>query len=166
MPKLQIFYDYECPFCKRGYEDLMSLIGNYPEIELEWRPIESHPRPEDHPPHTDLCIQAFYAALELNANLSDFHAAMFHATAKERRNVEQVDVLADIVKGLLDPAKFRAIIKSGKYAAKVSENDDLAYEREGVWFVPAFRMNGRKLDARGGVGVARQELADFLENAR
>jgi predicted DsbA family dithiol-disulfide isomerase len=166
MSKLQIFYDYECPFCMRGYEDLTALIGGHPEIELEWRPIESHPRPENHPPHTDLCVQAFYAAQELNADLPRFHAAMFQAAAKERRNVEQLDVLAGIVKDVLDPAKFRAIIESGKYAGKVSENNDLAYEREGVWFVPAFRINGKKLDAKGGVGVTKEELKAFLESAR
>jgi predicted DsbA family dithiol-disulfide isomerase len=165
MPKMQIFYDYECPYCKRGYEDLQTLIGNYPEIEIEWRPVESHPRPEDHPPHTDLCIQAFYAALELNADLPKFHAAMFRAVASERRNVERLDVLAGIMKDLADSGKFRSIIESGKYAEKVTENNDLAYEHEEVWYVPAFRMNGKKLDAKGGIGVSREELREFLDKA-
>jgi predicted DsbA family dithiol-disulfide isomerase len=165
MPKMQIFYDYECPYCKRGYEDLKTLIENHPEIEIEWRPIESHPRPEDHPPHTDLCIQAFYAALELNVDLPRFHAAMFQAVAVERRNVEELNVLTGIVKDLVDPVKFRSIIESGAYAGKVNENNDLAYEHEEVWFVPAFRMNGKKLDAQGGIGVYREELKAFLEGA-
>jgi predicted DsbA family dithiol-disulfide isomerase len=160
---MRIFYDYECPFCKRGYEDLSALIGNYPDIEIEWRPIESHPRPEDHSPHTDLCVQAFYAALELNVDLPRFHAAMFQAVAVERRDVERLEVLTGIVKDLADPVKFRSLIESGKYAGKVAENNDLAYEQEGVWYVPAFRMNGKKLDAKGGVGVTREELAAFLQ---
>jgi hypothetical protein len=57
-------------------------------------------------------------------------------------------------------------MESGKYAAKVKENNDLAYDSEGVWYVPAFRMNGKKLDAKGGVGVSREELAAFLDLAR
>jgi predicted DsbA family dithiol-disulfide isomerase len=162
MPKMRIFYDYECPYCKRGYEDLMTLAGDYPEIEIEWRPVESHPRPEDHPPHTDLCIQAFYAAVELNADLPKFHAAMFQAAAVERKNVERLDVLTAVVEDLADPATFRSVIESGKYAGRAAENNDLAYEREGVWYVPAFRMNGKKLDARGGIGVSREELRAFL----
>jgi predicted DsbA family dithiol-disulfide isomerase len=72
-----------------------------------------------------------------------FFAAMFQAVAIERRNVEKVDVVIDIVKDIVDTAKFRAILESGKYAKQVDENNDLAYEHEGVWAVPAFRMNGK-----------------------
>jgi predicted DsbA family dithiol-disulfide isomerase len=110
-------------------------------------------------------VQAFYAAVELNMDLSKFHAAMFQAVAVERSDVERLDVLTGIVKDLADPAQFRSIIESGKYAGNVEGNNDLAYEREGVWYVPAFRMNGKKLDAKGGIGVSREELKAFLNQA-
>nr|WP_269775808.1 DsbA family protein [Treponema primitia] len=165
MAKMQVFYDYECPYCKKGYEYLVSYIGDYPELEIEWRPVESHPRPEDHPPHTDLSCQSYYIAKELNADMPKFHAAMFQAVAVERRNVEKPDVLVDIVKGLVDGAKFKAILESGKYAKQIDENNDLAYEKSGVWFVPAFRMNGHKLDAAAQVGVAKEQVKAFLEQA-
>jgi predicted DsbA family dithiol-disulfide isomerase len=159
---MQIFYDYECPYCKRGYEYLLEFIGEHPEIEIEWRPVEAHPRPENHPPHTDLCVQSFYVARDLGADLAAFHRAMFQAVSAERRNVEKADVLADIVKDLMDAAKFRAVLESGKYAPQVTENNDLAYEQSGVWAVPAFRMNGKKLDAVEGVGVTKEQVRDFL----
>jgi predicted DsbA family dithiol-disulfide isomerase len=163
MKKLQVFFDYECPYCKRGYESFMELAGDHPGMEVEWRPIESHPRPEDHPPHTDLSCAAYYAAAELGADMKKFFAAMFQAVAIERRDVEKVEVLIGIVKDIVDPDRFRAIIESGKYAKQVQENNDLAYEKSGVWFVPAFRMEGKKLDAKGGAGVSREELREFLE---
>jgi len=28
----------------------MEEIKSRPEIDIEWRPVESHPLPEDHPP--------------------------------------------------------------------------------------------------------------------
>jgi predicted DsbA family dithiol-disulfide isomerase len=167
MPKMRIFYDYECPFCKKGYEYLREFIGDHPEIEIEWRPIESHPRPEDHPPHTDLACQSYYIARELGLDMAKFHAAMFQAVAVERQNVEQADVLCHILKDLADPGKFKALLESGKYAKQVDENNDLAYEKSGVWFVPAFRMDTgggeKKLDAQGGVGVSREAVRDFLQ---
>ncbi|MDR2160256.1 MAG: DsbA family protein [Treponema sp.] len=162
MKKLQVFFDYECPYCKRGYEYFTELAENHPEIAVEWRPIESHPRPEDHPPHTDLACAAYYAAVELGADMKKFFAAMFQAVAVERRNVEKAEVLTGIVKDIVDADRFRAIIESGKYAKQVEENNDLAYEKSGVWFVPAFRMEGKKLDAKGGAGVSREELREFL----
>ena len=162
MTKMQVFYDYECPYCKKGYEYLMEQIDGHPEIEVEWRPVEAHPFPEDCHPHTYLACQGYYVAEELGADINAFHTAMYRAIAIERRNVEKPEVLCDILKGLVDAGKFRAILDSGKYAKQVDENNDLAYERSGVWYVPAFRMNGRKLDAKGGAGVTPEELQRFI----
>jgi predicted DsbA family dithiol-disulfide isomerase len=168
MKKIQIFYDYECPYCKRGYEDFLKCAGETPDFEIEWRPVEAHPRPENHPPHTDLACQSYYLARELGADMAAFHAAMFQAVAVERRDVEKPDVLAKILEGIVDGGKFRAALESGKYAGQIEENNDLAYEKSGVWFVPAFRMfeDGKltgKLDAQGGIGVNREELRAFLK---
>jgi predicted DsbA family dithiol-disulfide isomerase len=168
MKKLQIFYDYECPYCKKGYEDFLETVKSQPDFELEWRPIESHPRPEDHQPHTDLACQSYYLARELGADMPAFHAAMFQAVAIERQNVEKPEVLANILKGIVDGEKFLSILKSGKYAKQTDENNDLAYEKSGVWFVPSFRMFQdekltAKLDAQGGIGVTREELQAFLK---
>jgi predicted DsbA family dithiol-disulfide isomerase len=162
MAKMQIFYDYECPYCKKGYGYLLEQIGSHPEIEIEWRPVESHPLPENHPPHTYLACQAYYIAKELGADMPAFHAAMYQAVATERQNVEQADVLCAILEGIVDTAAFRAILDSGKYAKQVDENNALA-DDSSVWFLPAFRMNGKKLDARGGIGISPQELRAFLE---
>ena len=170
--KFQIFYDYECPYCKKGYETLLGLLPDYPGSEIDWKPVESHPRPEeDHRPHTDLCIQAFYIAEELGADMAAFHRALFQAVSIERKNVEKGEVIAEILKGIVDGGKFLEILKSGKYASKVDENNDLAYEKNEVWFVPAFRVpegnngTGRtpRLDAQGGIGVSREELKAFLD---
>jgi predicted DsbA family dithiol-disulfide isomerase len=163
MATMQIFYDYECPYCKIGYEYLLEQIGGHPEIEIEWRPVESHPLPENHPPHTYLACQSFYIARELGADMAAFHAAMFQAVAKERQNVEKPEVLCEILKNIIDTGQFRPILESGKYAKQVDENNNLA-DQSGVWFLPAFRMNGKKLDAKGGVGISREELKNFLGN--
>ena len=163
MAKIQIFFDYECPYCKKGYETLMELLPDYPNAEIEWTPVESHPRPEDHPPHTDLCLQSYYIALELEADMISFHEKMYQAASIERQNVEDPEVLVKILEGVLERNEFLELLKSKKYEPKVKENNDLAYEKEGVWFVPAFRSGGNKLDAKGGVGVTQDEVKSFLE---
>ena len=167
MTKLQIFYDYECPFCKRGYEDLVELLPAFPELEIEWRPIEAHPRPENFGIHTDLCIRSFYIAQELGSDMSAFHKAMFHAVVTDGKNVEKDEVIANVVKGIVDSAKLLELLKSGKYIENVNENNDLAYEKNKVWYLPAFRIPGKntpRLDAKGGIGVSREEIREFLES--
>jgi predicted DsbA family dithiol-disulfide isomerase len=167
---MRFFYDYECPYCQRGYGYLLEFIGDHPEIEIEWRPVEAHPRPENHPPHTDLCVQSYYIARELKVDMGAFHQRMFQAAAQERRNVEKIDVLAEILEGIVDHGKFRTILESNKYASQVTENNDLAYEQSGVWAVPAFRVlrkgaPDKKLDAQAGVGLTRDQIREFLAHA-
>ena len=163
MKKFEIYYDYECPYCKTGYETLLKLLPEFPEMEIEWFPVESHPRPEDHPPHTDLCLQSYYIAKELGADMAKFHPLMYQAVSAERQNVEKPEVLADILKNIVDRKKFLELLNSGKYTHKVDENNDLAYEKKGVWYVPAFRAGEIKLDAKGGIGVSKDEVLDFLK---
>jgi len=162
MAKMQFFYDYMCPYCKTGYDYLKGQIVNHPEIEVDWRPIESHPEPEDYSPHTNLVCQSYYIARELCADMDDFHDAMFRAILVDGQDVEKPEVLCDVLKDIVDATKFRNILDSKKYAKQVAANNDLA-EDNGVWFVPAFRMNGKKLDAKGGVGIKAKELRDFLK---
>ena len=140
----------------------MEEIGKHPDIAIEWLPIESHPLPEDHLPHTYLACQSYYIAQELGVDMSAFHAAMYQTIAIDRKDVENPEVLCDILIGIVDSGKFRAVLDSGKYAKQIDENNDLAYEKSGVWFVPAFRIDGKKLDAKGGVGITREELKNFL----
>ena len=172
MNNLRVFVDYECPYCKYGYEDLMAVLPDYPGLEIEWRPVEAHPRPEDSHPHTDLCIQAYYIALELGADMDAFHRALYQGVAIEKRNVEKSEVLAEILQGIVDSNKFLEILASKKYSHKVDENNDLAYEKSGVWYVPAFRVpddsikNAPRLDAKGGVGVNREEIREFLDKVK
>ena len=163
MEKIRVFSDYLCPYCKSGYETLLKLLPDYPGAKIEWIPVESHPRPENYQPHTDLCIQSYYIAMELNADLASFHSRMFHAVVVERKNVEKPEVLANIAGAIMDKSTFLEILISGKYREKVTENNDLAFEKEGVWFVPAFRAGKFKLDAKGDIGVSREDLKNFLD---
>jgi predicted DsbA family dithiol-disulfide isomerase len=164
MAEMQFFYFFECPYCKKGYEYLIEQIKDYPEIKIEWLPIEAHPLPEDHPPHTYLACQSYYIAQELGVDMPAFHAVMYQAISIERQNVEDPEVLCNILKNIVDTKKFREILDSGKYAAQIDTNNDLAYEKSGVWYIPAFRMaDGRKLDAKGGIGIKPEELQSFLK---
>jgi predicted DsbA family dithiol-disulfide isomerase len=163
MAKMQFFFDYECPHCKTGYEYLMEQIGDYPNIEIEWIPVEAHPRPEYSYPHTDLACQSFYIAEELGADMKAFNAAMYQAVSIEKQNAEDPRMLCKILEGIVDARKFSLILDSGKYAKQVDKNNKLAYEESAVWYVPAFRMNGKKLDAKGGLGISPRELQKFLK---
>ena len=77
--------------------------------------------------------------------------------------MEDPEIIYSIIKSIVDRNNFFDLINSGKFASKVTENNDLAYEKEGVWYVPAFRAGNLKLDAKGGIGVSKDEVREFLD---
>ena len=167
MRKLEVFFDYGCPFCLKGHEYLTELLPGHPDIEVAWRACEAHPRPEAAYGHySDLCVGGLFFAAEQGIDLKPFHERMYRAALKDNIDIESPAALADYFKDLLDPAAFLEALSSGRYEKAVSEANDYAYERSGVWFIPAYRMDGRKLDSAGGVGVTKAQLAEFLDGKR
>ena len=68
--KLELFFDYICPYCYRGHRMFLELLPLYPGLEVVWRPCESHPRPENTYRHSDMAIQGMryaWETLRLNA---------------------------------------------------------------------------------------------------
>lgn len=161
---LEVFFDYICPFCFRAHQYLKELIPDYPEIDILWHPCESHPRPERFGPHSDLCIQGYFFAKEKGIDSWTYHDRMYQAAQKERINIEDIDVLSDYVRDMMDAEAFRKALRQGTYSKMLADSNDLAYERSGVWAVPAYRMEGYKLDAAENIGVTKEQLRSFLDS--
>lgn len=166
MNQLEVFFDYACPFCLRAHGYLRELLPQFPQIEVVWRPCEAHPRPDPYGPHSEFCIQGFFFARERGVDLWDYHDRMFRAAFGDRVNLENPDALAAAVEGLLDPEEFRKSLLADECGAEQREANSYAYDRSGVWVVPAYRMDGRRLDSIENVGVAKAQLALFLDGAK
>mgnify|MGYP000959355207 FL=1 len=165
MPSLEVFFDYICPFCLRGHKHLLEVLPDYPEVRVLWKPCESHPRPERYGPHSDLCIQGFFFAADHGADLLKYHERMYELAQKRRADIEDIDALAGNVADLLDAEALRRALADGRYRELQQAANDYAYERNGVWAVPAYRMDGRKLDSIEGIGVTKGQIRRFLEQA-
>jgi len=162
MRKMEMFFDYACPYCLTGHEYLLEVLPKHPDVEMIWRPCEAHPRPEEYDRYSDLCVQGLLYALEKNVDIMDFHMRMYLAACKDGVDIENPDALAKAFEGLLDPVEMATALKSGKYEKAVLAANDYAYEENDVWVVPAFRMDGKKLDAIGGVGITKKQLEDYF----
>jgi len=149
----------------RGHEYLLGLIPEFPEIKIVWRPCEAHPRPESHGPHSDLMIMGMFCAVEAGADILAYHKLMYDAVHKDKINIERAAALSEYAAPLLDAVKFKEALENRVYAAELDAANDHAYEKSGVWYIPAFRMNGKKLDSVGGSGVTAADLAAFMRDA-
>lgn len=163
MPTLEVFFDYSCPYCKRGHESLLELLPSYPNITVAWRPCEAHPRPECYGLHSDLCIQAMFFVRDAQADLQVWHHRMYRACLSDRVNVESIGVICQYAEGLVDAKALKAALCSGVYKEELAKANAYAYEQSGVWAVPSYRMDGRSLDAVENVGVTKAQLREFLQ---
>lgn len=153
MRHLDVFFDYACPYCLRAHGHLKELLPAYPQVEVRWHPCESHPRPERYGPHSDFCIQGHFFAAAHGVDVSAYHYRVYRAIWKDRVDVEDIDALSRCVADLLDADAFR-------------DANALAYDRSGVWVVPAYRLDGRNLDPGEDVGVSKEQLRRFLDDVK
>jgi len=159
---MEVFFDYSCPYCLTGHEYLVELISKYQDIEIIWCPCEAHPRPEEYSRYSDLCVQGLFYALEQNIDIWDFHMKMYNAACKDGVDIEDPVALSNVFIDLFDPKGMIDAIKEGRFEQAVLDANDYAYEESDVWVVPAFRMDGKKLDAIGGVGITKADLNKFM----
>lgn len=163
--KLEVFFDYACPYCLTGLGYLKKLIPAHPDIEIVWQPCEAHPRPERHGIHSDLAIQGLYYILEHGLDAWAYHDCVFNAVFEEKLNIESVEVLGECVKiPGFDAGEYKAAIKSGKYSQKQRDNNRYAWGENGLFAVPSYKMNGERLNSRDGRPVSETQLAAFLKN--
>ncbi|MCL2580344.1 MAG: DsbA family protein [Oscillospiraceae bacterium] len=172
MKQIEVFMDYACPFCSKGWRMLLPLLPDYPNAEIVWRLCEASPRPEDgspdesHGKHSDLCIQAAFYAADQGVDMIGFHDKMYYRYHKEKLDVEDIETLVGALTDLVDPDGLRDALVSGKYRQALKDANDYAYNRAGVYIIPAFRMGGHKLDSAAMIGVTQEQIKDFLNLTR
>lgn len=166
MSQLEFFYDYTCPFCMRGYEALLKQLDQHPDIEVLWRPCDVNPVPVSNPYFSNLGIQGFFFAQDEGCDLIEYNTRVFRAANVDRVGRHDRAAFAEYVKDLLDPQASIEVLENEKYKDKQIEGNDYAYEQNGVWYIPALRMNGKKLDASGGLGLSEKQIEKFLKKAK
>ena len=164
MRKLEVFFDYICPFCFKGHGYLMELLQNYPGIEIEWRPCEAHPRPETYGRHSDLCARTMYFALAHGADPAEYHRLMFQAAFTDQADIEDINTIVKITEGLLDGDGLRNALAGNQFEDSLLENNRLAWEIYRFPAVPSYRLDGKILKSKAGIGVTKTQLDDFLHS--
>ena len=163
--KLEVYFDYICPYCRKAHPYITEIMEAYPEIEVEWRPCEAHPRPERYGMHSDLCVRGYYYALDHGVEPELYHQRIYGGIFGKPCNVEDVQVLAGLLEGLVDSADFAKAMADGAYAQKPDENNELVWDIHEFSAVPSLVLDGQKLCAKEGVGLTKKMIEDFIKKA-
>ena len=162
--KLEMFYDYACPYCLTGHEYLLEVLKDFPEVELVWYPCEAHPRPEVYGRYSDLCARGMYVAADMGADLMDYHMQMYKIALGKQVDIEDAIALGEALDGLVAAAKFAEELGSGKYVDALDENNRLVWDVHDCPAVPSFRnpQTGELYKSVPGVGVTKEGLTEFI----
>jgi protein-disulfide isomerase len=130
---IQIFSDFQCPFCQRVNPTLDELLKSQPGVKLVWRnlPLPFHK-------DADLAAQAAHEVfLQLgNQGFWKYHKLLFEAQRQtdglKRPNLETLaqKLGANMV-------RFRAALDTEKHRARI-ESDKAAAQTAGISGTPAF----------------------------
>lgn len=167
MPTIDFFFDLTCPYCYRGYAELMALLPGYPDVKIQWRPVEAHPKVEEphHRPWADLTVQGGYFFKAHGLDEHAYYDRIFRAYFDEQLNVEDVSALsATAAEAGADADAFATALSGRQYEPEQFAANEYAYEKNKVWAVPTFVCGDKRLDAVEGVGVTRAQLDTFLKS--
>ena len=149
MRKVEVFFDYNCPYCLKGHEQLVELMKEKPELEIIWHPCEiSEYKNNFSGKHTDISLQGLFFALENGVDVWRYHEMVYDMIFKDRVYTQDIDAFANAFDGFLDTAALRQALKSGKYVDKVKNSNQFAFKKTGVHVVPTYRADGGYLQDR------------------
>jgi protein-disulfide isomerase len=151
---IQIWSDFECPFCLRVEPTLAELDAEFPgKIRVVWH---NHPLPFH--PHAEAAAEAGMEAYAQKgaAGFWQMHDLILGHQGDEGQARPALEQYASAVG--LDLGRFRAALDSGTHRAQVASDVQIA-ERAGLNATPGFVINGYRL-------VGAQPLSRFKKVVR
>lgn len=135
---IQIFSDFQCPFCKRVEPTLKQIEKDFPDqVKLVWRhmPLAFH---QDAPLASQAAAEAF--AQKGNNGFWEYHDKLFEAQGTpdgiKRPNLEKIAEEMG-----LNMTKFKAALDGSTHKADIDADMAVA-KQAGISGTPAFAING------------------------
>lgn len=166
MKRLEVYFDYLCPYCYKGHQNLYELLRRHPEVELVWRPCEANPRPEEAEVHSDLAIAGFYYLQDIGGDTDAYNELIYAAKYDHGQRLDDLFNLCGLAEMCgADWDAFEKAIRSEEYAARVRAANEYAWGTLGWSAVPSYVCGTRGIGSEPGVLVTLEELEDFLAEA-
>ncbi len=162
--KIEVFFDYLCPYCDKGIRQFIEILPEYNNIEVEWIPCEAHPRPEYSSIYSDIAIEAMYCLKEQNGDLIKFHIEVFNAWFKDRKRIDDINILSSIAEkcGGSKEKTINLLIEK-KYKNKASENNEYAWSKNGLYAVPSYICGDKTALSKDGILVPIKKVRKLIE---
>jgi protein-disulfide isomerase len=159
---VQVFSDFQCPFCKRVEPTLTELEKAFPgKLKIVWRdaPLPFH---QDAPLASQAAREAY--AQKGNAGFWKFHGELFEAQGNpDGLKRPNLDKIAEKIG--LDMAKFKTALDTNKWKARVDE-DNAAGQKAGISGTPAVVINGYFISGAQPIGNFKKAVQRALKEVK
>jgi protein-disulfide isomerase len=159
---IQVFSDFQCPFCSRVEPTIASILEAYPgKVRLVWRntPLPFH---KDAALAAEAAVEAFKQ--KGDAGFWKMHGLLFAAQATPG-GLERPALEKHAAEVGLDMAKFTAALDSGAHKAQVEQDMKIAKDA-GINGTPAFVINGYFLSGAQPFNKFRKIIDLALKEAK
>lgn len=117
--------------------------------------------------YSDLAIQGLLFLEEQGANIGRYNDAVYAAVFQDGKNIESIEVLSDCAAFAgCDTDAFCRSLSLEKYREKRLILNKYGWEENALEAVPSFKLGDTRLDAVPGIGVFRQQMAEFLKKRK
>ena len=149
MKKLEVFFDYNCPFCFKGHKQLVEFVKDKADLEIVWHPCEiSVYKNKFTGSQGDINLQGMFFAADNNVDLWKYHEKVFNRNFVDKDNTKDIDEFADGLKDILDAEALKAALKADKYLDMVKKSNEFAFKTTGAHVVPTYRSDDGFLQDR------------------
>ncbi len=162
--KIEAVFDFLCPYCYEGIKQFMDILPEFQDLEVIWRPCESHPRPEYASQHSDLATAAFFCVRDAGGDLPLFINKVYDAWFVNRKRIDDINLLSSLAGECGgDREKTFKALSEGRYAEEVNEANIYAWDELGLEAVPSYICGGKRALSRGGVLVPVEKVMDIIK---
>lgn len=164
MKRVEMYFDYECPFCLRAFEHILALKPEFPGMEIDLFPLVLRQEPGyTFQSRSAPASQLFYYLKENGTEEEQlrFTKRIYDLVHREKADINDPKILAENLSEFIPAEKIREILDTGSYREK-QETANRAFDLYQIAYVPIFRMNGQQLDAVAGEGITLEKLRQFL----
>lgn len=143
--RLEIFFDYTCPYCCKGLKELKELQKKYQDIIFDFYPCEAHPKPEIVKVYSDLAAAVAYLLKDRGIDLNNYNDLIYSAYFDKHEDIGDINIISEYAKQFnLNDNDIKLIYD--KYLDIVKETNNLVWNELKFDAVPSYRL-GQKIKA-------------------